>query len=190
MNSRQPAHSAPAALPPIASLPRWLRRDLRSDHAGETGAVYLYLGILSISKDAEVRAFATEHLAQEQQHLAFFEAWMSPRDTSLLIPLWRLAGWILGVLSALMGRNAVFVTVDAVEEFVVGHYNEQLLRLHGNDHYGPIALVLEQFCHDEQHHREDAIARCATTSDGFAAALWRQTVGKGSAVAVMVARAF
>ncbi|MEM1154736.1 MAG: demethoxyubiquinone hydroxylase family protein [Pseudomonadota bacterium] len=190
MNDRQRAHSAPAALPPIAGLPRWLRGDMRSDHAGETGAVYLYRGILHISKDAEVRAFASEHLAQEEEHLAFFEAWMRPRDTSLLIPLWRLAGWILGVVSALMGRNAVFLTVDAVEEFVVEHYNEQLLRLHGDDHYRPVALVLEQFCHDEQHHRDDAIARSLTSSDGFAAALWRQIVGKGSAMAVIVARAF
>lgn len=149
MNSHQRAHSAPAALPPVASLPRWLRGDLRSDHAGETGAVYLYRGILSISKDAEVHAFASEHLAQEQEHLAFFEAWMSPRDTSLLIPLWRLAGWALGLLSSLMGRKAVFLTVDAVEEFVVQHYNEQLLRLHEDDQYRPVALVLEQFCHDE-----------------------------------------
>ena len=32
--------------------------DLRSDHAGETGAVAIYLGILAVSRDPAVRQFA------------------------------------------------------------------------------------------------------------------------------------
>ena len=31
-------------------IPAWLRRDLRSDHAGESGAVEIYRGILAVSR--------------------------------------------------------------------------------------------------------------------------------------------
>ena len=44
-----------AVLPSMASLPRWLRGELRSDHAGETGAVWLYLGMIRCSRDRQIR---------------------------------------------------------------------------------------------------------------------------------------
>ena len=41
------------ALPEIAlaEMPAWLIGELRSDHAGETGAVMIYRGILAFCKD-------------------------------------------------------------------------------------------------------------------------------------------
>jgi len=42
--------------------------DLRSDHAGETGAVAIYLGILAVSPDPAVRHCALTHLATEREH--------------------------------------------------------------------------------------------------------------------------
>ena len=42
----------------VGALPAWLIRDLRSDHAGETGAVAIYRGILAISQSNEIRSFA------------------------------------------------------------------------------------------------------------------------------------
>ncbi len=44
--------------------------DLRSDHAGETGAVAIYLGILAVSHNPQIRQFAREHQATEREHLA------------------------------------------------------------------------------------------------------------------------
>ncbi|MBC7446006.1 MAG: demethoxyubiquinone hydroxylase family protein, partial [Polaromonas sp.] len=46
-------------------LPAGLVADLRSDHAGETGAVWIYRGMLCVTRDAAVRTFATHHLATE-----------------------------------------------------------------------------------------------------------------------------
>ena len=42
--------NAIAALP-LRDLPAWLEAELRSDHAGETGAVLIYRGILAFSRD-------------------------------------------------------------------------------------------------------------------------------------------
>ncbi len=50
-------------------LPAWLLGELRSDQAGETGAVAIYRGILWVSKDASIRRFAEHHLLTEQDHL-------------------------------------------------------------------------------------------------------------------------
>ena len=46
---------------------------LRSDHAGEVGAVYIYKGILTIAKDPELVEFSTRHLATEKEHLRKIE---------------------------------------------------------------------------------------------------------------------
>ncbi len=124
-----------AALPSMASLPRWLRGELRSDHAGETGAVWLYLGMIRCSRDPEVIDFAWSHLETEREHLHLFDAWLEPEDKSLLIPVWRLAGWILGAIAAMGGRNMTYVTVSAVEKFVVGHYEDQINALEAEQAY-------------------------------------------------------
>ena len=49
--------------------PSWLTRELRSDHAGETGAIWIYKGILGFSVNNKVRIFARRHLETELKHL-------------------------------------------------------------------------------------------------------------------------
>ena len=56
----------------VTTLPKKLRKDLRSDHAGETGAVMIYKGILAVSRDPALRSFASTHLETEQKHLELF----------------------------------------------------------------------------------------------------------------------
>ena len=55
-------------------LPPWLTRDLRSDHAGEAGAVAMYRGILAVSPCEDVRTFASEHVKTESNHLRLLES--------------------------------------------------------------------------------------------------------------------
>mgnify|MGYP001315731459 CR=1 FL=1 len=40
------------------SLPRALKREMRSNHAGELGAVWIYRGVLAVTRDPALRAFA------------------------------------------------------------------------------------------------------------------------------------
>ncbi len=79
-----------------------LRGDIRSDHAGEMGAVMIYRGILAVSRDPTVREFARAHLRTEQRHLAIVEAMLLPGQRCLLLPLWRVAGWFAGSLRNLL----------------------------------------------------------------------------------------
>jgi demethoxyubiquinone hydroxylase (CLK1/Coq7/Cat5 family) len=108
----------------IDGFPRRLRRELRTDHAGETGAVMIYHGILAVSRDPALRAFASHHLATEQRHLADIEKVVPKRWRSRLLPLWRLSGWLTGALPAFVGARATYATIQAVETFVDRHYAE------------------------------------------------------------------
>jgi ubiquinone biosynthesis monooxygenase Coq7 len=75
--------------------------DLRTDHAGETGAICITTGCC-VSKTRNC-GFCTADLATESppaanRSLAF------PSDRSALLPVWRLAGWLTGALPALLAH--------------------------------------------------------------------------------------
>ena len=161
--------------------------DLRSDHAGETGAVAIYRGMLAVSRDPAVRRFAAAHIEAEERHLYFFEHWLPERHHSRLLPLWRAAGWLLGAASALFGRQAAFTTVDAVETFVEKHYVAQIDAMSATPGLESLADTLRAFCEDEVHHRHDARKR-RTQTEGTIARGWTRLVSAGSALGVRIAR--
>ncbi len=164
----------------------WLVAELRSDQAGETGAVWIYRGILAVSRDEEIIRFATEHLATEEEHLDRINAILPTADRSAFLPLWRLSGYVLGFLPALLGRDAVYLTIEAVETFVELHYRAQIDRLH-EDGKTELASILQSCMEDEIHHRDEAASK-RSRPVGPLGRLWQWIVGAGSAGAVVLAR--
>ena len=178
------------APPHGAELSEYLRRELRSDHAGETGAVFIYRGITAVARwrgDDELLTFAQQHGDTETEHLRQIEDWLPPSQRSRLLGPWRVAGWLTGALPALAGRRAVYGTIAAVETFVDRHYQQQIDHL--QQEAGPTGLLpLLLSCQaDEQHHRDEAAA-LAGASRPWALRLWCALVAWGSASAVVVAR--
>ena len=165
----------------------YLERELRSDHAGETGAVAIYAGVLAVARDPALRAFAQRHQATESEHLRLVESWLPADRRSRLLPAWRLAGWLTGALPALAGPRAVYATIAAVETFVDRHYQQQIDHLLAQP--GPEGLLpMLQACQaDEQHHRDEAAAG-VHTPPGWLLRAWCRVVGAGSAAAVVAAR--
>ena len=167
-----------------------MERELRSDHAGETGAVFIYKGITAVARgrqDAELLAFARQHGDTETEHLRLIEDWLPAERRSRLLVPWRMAGWLTGALPALFGRRAVYGTIAAVETFVDVHYQQQIdhLRQHGGPE-GLLQLLLH--CQaDEQHHRDEAAALTGPHKP-WLLRLWCAVVGSGSAAAVVLAR--
>jgi ubiquinone biosynthesis monooxygenase Coq7 len=161
--------------------------DLRSDHAGETGAVAIYLGILAVSRDPAVRHFAQAHLATEREHLSRLAALLPRGRRSLLLPVWRVAGWLTGALPALFGPRAVYATIDAVETFVDHHYEAQVRKLPDHGPGGALRALLIACQADEVDHRDQARAAGAAAPRGLTKT-WQWLVGTGSALAVMAAR--
>lgn len=167
-----------------------LQRELRSDHAGETGAVYIYKGIVAVAQwrdDVEMLTFAKAHGATEADHLSQVEHWLPTTQRSLLLGPWRVAGWLTGALPALFCRRAVFGTIAAVETFVDHHYQQQIDHL--KEFGGPEGLLalLIRCQADEQHHRDEALS-LAGDQPSLVLRAWCWAVGWGSCVAVVLAR--
>ena len=183
-----PTHEAPAPV-----LSEHMERELRSDHAGETGAVYIYKGLASVAAwrgDTELLAFAHRHGKTEADHLLRVEHWLAPQRRSRLLSLWRVAGWLTGALPALAGRRAVYATIASVETFVDQHYQQQIDHLQA----GPDAerlkdlLVLLQDCQaDEREHRDESAA-LAGMKQPLPLKVWCAVVAAGSSGAVVMAR--
>jgi 3-demethoxyubiquinol 3-hydroxylase len=171
-------------------LPAALQAELRSSHAGETGAVWIYRGVLAARPAAAVRAFAVHHLATESEHLAHFDGLIHLYRRSLLLPAWRVAGFLTGFLPGLFGANAVYATIAAVETFVDQHYQRQIAALEHCNGGGELTPLIELFEHcrtDEVAHRDEA-TRLQTRRAGLMLRVWTRTVGVGSALAVCCAK--
>ena len=158
---------------------------LRSDHAGETGAVYIYLGIRAVTRDADVREFACQHQATEERHLAIMNRLVPVEQQSRLLPLWRMAGWLTGALPALFGATAVFHTIDAVESFVDRHYLEQIEALRPRSRHRALREILQACREDELLHRDEARSRVG--APGLIGRLWLAMIAAGSRAGVFVA---
>lgn len=180
-----------------------LVKDLRSDHAGETGAVHIYVGAAAAMQlgpaerfGAGARAFVAAHRATEEQHLAYFDRLLERSERSKLLPLWRLMGYGLGFLPTLaLGERGLYCTVEAVEAFVEVHYQQHLVPLaarprQGPYHYPELCRLLRACCEDEVHHKEDARERWLAPGEErpLWAKLWAKVVGAGSGAAVAVCR--
>ena len=161
---------------------------LRSDHAGEVGAVYIYKGILSVAKDPDLVEFSTRHLETEKEHLRKIEEILPSSKRSKLVGIWKIAGYLLGFLPSLFGPRIVFATIEAVESFVEDHYEEQLKYLRAQDNPDHVLINLLQSCQDDEieHKNESAIKKKFTP--GILLNLWMKIVGWGSSSAVKVAK--
>jgi ubiquinone biosynthesis monooxygenase Coq7 len=171
--------------------PDWLTRALRTDHAGETGAVWIYRGILTVSVNNSVRTFAQRHLKTELKHLNKIESLLSLKHRSRLLPVWKIAGFFTGVIPALCGSDMTFHTIKAVETFVSQHYQNQLDSLQPIiEHIPELAIVrsvLSECQFDEIAHRDEA-AQSVQNAPGIIIRLWCLLVYNGSQAAVTLAR--
>ena len=133
---------------------------IRVNHAGEYGATRIYAGQLFVlGDDPTIR-----HMAQQEaEHLSKFQHMLVERRVrpSLLQPFWYVGGFVMGALTAAMGRNVAHACTAAVETVIDDHYNDQLVGLEKErvvDGVHDVELVeLITQCHaDECAHREIA----------------------------------
>ena len=134
-----------------------IERELRSDHAGETGAIYIYKGVIAVAKlrkDQELISFAQDHGATEAEHLQLIESVLEAKHRSRLLRSWRIAGWLTGAIPVLFGRKAVYATIASVETFVEQHYQQQIDCLQKNGGYDEFLKLLMRCQADEINHKK------------------------------------
>jgi len=172
----------------VSHLPPTMVGDMRSNQAGETGAVWIYRGILAATRDASVREFARAHLETERKHLLAINALLPVLRRSKLLIGWRIAGFLTGSIPAIFGREAVFATIEAVETFVEHHYQVQIDQLLRRGGHAELLSLLIEFQSDERSHRLEAIENLNALKTPRLIRSWCRLVSVGSEFAVKIAR--
>jgi len=175
-------------LAPGDELSTWVLDDLRTDHAGEVGAICIYQGILKFARDPALRSFAEHHLATEQKHLYLIIGWLPSAQFSRILPMWRIAGFLTGALPSLFGPKAVYATIEAVETFVNLHYGDQIRQLATKPELNGLRKALLDCQADEVTHRNEAAVARGPTRPGVFLRAWCFLVRAGSSAAVSVIR--
>src|SRR5438874_13195898 len=109
---------------------------LRVDQAGEYGATRIYAGqLVVLRRNCPGAKLVARMAAQEERHLSRFNTLMAERRVrpTALQPVWKVAGFALGVATALMSEQAALACTDAVETEIDRHYRTQLNELGDDD---------------------------------------------------------
>ena len=140
---------------------------LRVDHAGETAAAKIYDGQLAVLKNTPVGPTIQHMKDQEQEHLDTFNHLLVENDTrpTVLLPLWNVMGFGLGVTSAIMGEKAAMACTIAVEEVIGEHYAEQVEVL--DDEHKELKSKLMKFRDEELEHLETGVEHDGENALGY-----------------------
>ena len=84
-----------------------------------------------------------------------------------LSPLWSLAGFGLGAVTALLGDRAAMACTVAIEETIDEHYASQAAQL--GDDEAELRDTVEKFRADELAHRDTALAAGAEQAPAYPA---------------------
>jgi ubiquinone biosynthesis monooxygenase Coq7 len=144
-----------------------VKRFIRVDHAGEYGAARIYAGQLAVLGRGEHAATLRHMKDQEQVHLDTFAGLIATRRVrpTVLLPLWNIAGFALGAVTAAMGPKAAMACTVAVEETIDEHYSAQEAAL--DDDEAPLRETIEKFRAEELEHRDIGLANGAEQAPGY-----------------------
>jgi ubiquinone biosynthesis monooxygenase Coq7 len=145
-----------------------IARIVKVNHAGEYGAIRIYSAQIALSarRYPDITPALAEMLAHEKKHCAAFLAAMPERNSRpcRAMALWSWGGSLLGVVTALMGRQAIWICTAAVEAAVHRHLDDQLHFLSDRD--PALRDVILSIREEELAHLHHAEARITSTSAG------------------------
>jgi 3-demethoxyubiquinol 3-hydroxylase len=153
----------PGDLPPSVSVERMIR----VDHAGEYGAVRIYAGQLAVLRGSAKAEVVREMGEQERKHLVAFNELVARRRVrpTAMLPLWHVAGFALGAVTAALGARAAMACTVAVEEAIDAHYARQIDAL--SDDEAELRDRIARFRDEELHHRDTGLAHGARDAPGY-----------------------
>jgi ubiquinone biosynthesis monooxygenase Coq7 len=132
-----------------------VHRIIRVDHAGEYGAINIYSAQLIIARlfYKDIVAQLEEMLSHEKAHFKTFDQLLKKRAIRhcYALRLWALGGFMLGLFTALAGRNAIWVCTNSIETTVLHHLQWQLSFLKEHDEEAHDAVL--SIKSDEEAHQ-------------------------------------
>lgn len=141
---------------------------MRVDHAGEFGASRIYAGQLAVLGNRHPAAGEIARMQQQEaRHLDWFDKALVKRGVrpTVLRPLWNVAGFALGVATALLGPKAAMACTVAVETEIDRHYQAQRDALNGSEPEFEAAIA--EFQIEEIEHRDTALAHGAEDTPAY-----------------------
>ncbi|XP_046388946.1 5-demethoxyubiquinone hydroxylase, mitochondrial [Ischnura elegans] len=133
---------------------------IRVDHAGELGADRIYAGQMAVLGKSSYGPLIQHMWDQEKVHRATFEKIIQERRVrpTAMIPIWNVAGFVLGAGTALLGPKAAMACTVAVESVIVEHYNDQLRTLAAESNPDTALMeVIKKFRDEEQEHHDTGL---------------------------------
>lgn len=141
---------------------------IRVNQAGEYGATRIYAGQLAVLRSSAPETKLIARMAsQEERHLKHFNHMMAERRIrpTALQPIWNVAGFALGAVTALISEKAALACTDAVETEIDRHYADQLTELAEED--TELAQTIAEFQAEELEHRDTAREAGAAEAVGY-----------------------
>ena len=159
--------TAAGRLPGDPTARQIVERMIRVDHAGEYGAKRIYQGQLAVLGRGDKAELLRHMQTQEQAHLDTFANMIARRRVrpTALLPLWHVAGFALGAVTAAMGERAAMACTVAVEEAIDEHYASQTAEL--GDDEAPLRETIETFRAEELEHRDIGLDHGAEQFSGY-----------------------
>tara|TARA_R110000764_G_scaffold57147_1_gene124458 strand:- start:1898 stop:2407 length:510 start_codon:yes stop_codon:yes gene_type:complete len=131
-------------------------RIIRVDHAGEAGAIGIYGAQLFIARVLykDMVLALEDMIGHEREHFSTFDRLLKERGIRRCygLALWVWGGTLLGVITTLMGRNAIWVCTNAIETTVLHHLQWQLAFLKQHDAQAYTAVL--SIKSDEEAHQK------------------------------------
>jgi 3-demethoxyubiquinol 3-hydroxylase len=141
---------------------------VRVNHAGEYGAKRIYAGQLAVMGSSSPAARSIAHMAeQEERHLAEFDQMLLRRGVrpTMLQPVWDVAGFALGAVTATIGPEAAMACTVAIETEIDRHYAEQLEQLGTSD--PELSAKIAEFQAEELEHKATALEHGAERAPAY-----------------------
>ena len=159
--------TAAGRLPGDPTARQMVERVIRVDHAGEYGAKRIYQGQLAVLGHGDKGPVLRHMQAQEQVHLDAFAELIARRRVrpTALLPLWHVAGFALGAVTAALGERAAMACTVAVEEAIDEHYSRQSAAL--GDDEAKLRGTIETFRAEELEHRDIGLEHGAEQAPGY-----------------------
>ncbi|PWW76647.1 COQ7-domain-containing protein [Tuber magnatum] len=171
---------SPKSRPLTEKEREFLQSAIRVNQAGELGANLIYEGQYAILKcDPRLKPLIRHMWDQEVHHLDTFNKLVAKhriRPTALR-PLWNVAGYALGVGTALLGEKAAMACTEAIETEIGGHYNDQLRTLLDmlkddkdllqNGELKQLMDTIREFRDDELEHLDTAVEHDSKDAEGY-----------------------
>jgi len=141
---------------------------IRVDQAGELGATKIYSGQLAVFGEKSEIGKKIKHMAeQEQEHIETFNKLIVEKKVrpTVMMPIWNVMGYALGVTTAIMGKEAAMACTVAVEDVIGKHYQKQADDLKNME--PKLKKIILKFRDDELEHHDIGLKNDAEKTLGY-----------------------